>query len=238
MHSAMGQSFKGVVLLLLMLGAAVLGSVLRPTISVADTLPPISLQAMVPKQFGDWKEDANGSGQVVDPSQQANLSKIYSEILSRVYVNAEGYRIMLSIAYGKNQNRNLQLHRPESCYPSQGFQLLGNEPATLAINGIRVPAVRLKAKLGQRIEPIIYWALVGDKIAATMTEKRLIEVRYAMRGLIPDGMLVRVSSIDTDAAKAYLVQEKFASDLVAAIAPESRSRFAGSVTTAAAPNHQ
>ncbi|HSX92411.1 MAG TPA: exosortase-associated EpsI family protein, partial [Hydrogenophaga sp.] len=53
------------------------------------------------------------------------------------------------------------------------------------------------------------------------------ELRYGLRGRIPDGMLVRVSSIDRDTAKAHQVQADFANALVGAIDPAVRARFAG-----------
>lgn len=223
----MSQITKSIFLLLLMVVTAALGVVLRPTNSVADTLTPINLKEMVPGKFKDWTEDSNTNGQVIDPSQQQQLGKIYSETLSRVYVNSAGYRIMLSIAYGKNQSGNLQLHRPEVCYPSQGFQILSVEPTQLHFEGLQIPALRINAKLGERIEPLIYWTVVGDQVATSMVRKRLIEVRYAMRRLIPDGMLVRISSIDRDSTAAASNQEQFASDLIESIRPVYRSRFAG-----------
>ena len=60
-----------------------------------------------------------------------------------------------------------------------------------------------------------------------MTDKRLTEMRYAMAGRIPDGMLVRISSIDKNTDNAYAIQNQFASEMIEAIAPEHRNRFAG-----------
>lgn len=117
----MKLSIRNVVLLALMLLSAGLGAALRPNISLADESAPIDLKAMVPTAFGDWQEQLNLSNQIVDPQQQKKLDEIYSQTLSRTYINRQGYRIMLSIAYGKNQSDALQLHRPEICYPAQGF---------------------------------------------------------------------------------------------------------------------
>jgi hypothetical protein len=107
---------KTIALLALMLLSAALSAALRPRISLADERPPIDLAAMVPKAFGDWREELNLAARVVNPQQRDLLDKIYSQTLSRTYVNAQGYRIMLSIAYGKNQSDALQLHKPEYCY--------------------------------------------------------------------------------------------------------------------------
>lgn len=226
----MTLSIKNTVLLALMLLSAGLAIALRPTIILADELPPINLKTMVPTAFGNWQEQLNVSAQIVDPQQKQMLEKIYSETLTRTYVNSGGYRIMLSIAYGKNQSGDLQLHKPEVCYPAQGFSMLNKQPGKLDLLGKPIPATRLEASLGQRFEPITYWTVVGDQVTSTMTDKRLTEMRYAMAGRIPDGMLVRISSIDKSTDGAYALQSEFASAMIQAIAPEHRNRFAGDPT--------
>ncbi len=220
-------SVPNVVLLLLMLLSAGMASALRPTISLADERTPISLKTMVPSAFGDWQEQRNVSAAIVDPTQKELLDKIYSETLIRTYVNKAGYRVMLSIAYGKNQSDALQLHKPEICYPAQGFTLLAKEASTLDLMGKPIAATRLQTRLGQRVEPITYWTVVGDHITTSNIHKKLTEMRYAMTGRIPDGMLVRVSSIDPGTDNAYAMQGQFANQMVQAIAPELRNRFTG-----------
>lgn len=220
-------SIKNIALMTLMLIAAGLGSTLRPTVSIADERPPINLKKMVPTAFGDWQEQLNLSAQIIDPQQKQLLAEIYTETLSRNYVNKQGYRIMLSIAYGKNQSDALQLHKPEICYPAQGFVLQNKQAGKLNLLGVPITAIRLETYLGQRFEPVTYWTVVADHITQSGIDKKLTEMRYAAAGKIPDGMLVRVSSIDTDSATAYGLQAQFANDMIQAIAPEHRSRFAG-----------
>jgi len=218
---------KDIVMLVSMLLSAVLGYTLHPRIFLADELPPMDLVAMVPSSFGEWREDANLSAQVVNPEQQTLLDKIYSQTLSRSYVNHDGYRVMLSIAYGKNQTKDTQLHKPEICYPAQGFKLLSQKPITLNLLGNVVRATRLETELGARIEPLIYWTVEGDRNTTTAISMRLAELSYAARNRIPDGMLVRISSIDKATDMANQIQRDFASDLIAAIAPATRRRFLG-----------
>jgi EpsI family protein len=188
----------------------------------------------VPTAFGDWREELNLGAQVVNPQQREILDKIYSQTLSRTYVNAQGYRVMLSIAYGKNQSDSLQLHKPEICYPAQGFTLLATQRGVVDLLGKPVSATRLSTSLGQRVEPITYWTVVGDHVIKGGNDKKWTELRYAMHNRIPDGMLVRVSSIDRDTAHAYALQNQFSTAMVAAIAPENRMRFAGDLTSPAA----
>ena len=223
----MKLSLPNIVLLLLMLLSAGMASALRPTISLADERTPINLKAMVPTAFGDWQEQLNMSAAIVDPTQKELLDKIYSETLTRTYVNRAGYRIMLSIAYGKNQSDALQLHKPEVCYPAQGFALLAKQAGSLDLLGKPIAATRLQTRLGQRVEPITYWTVVGDHVTTGGIDKKLTEMRYAMTGRIPDGMLVRVSSIDPANDNAYAMQSQFSNQMLQSIAPDLRNRFAG-----------
>jgi EpsI family protein len=225
---------KTLALLALMLLSATLGAALRPRINLADERPPVNLAAMVPTAFADWREELNLAAQVVNPQQRELLEKIYSQTLSRTYVNAQGYRIMLSIAYGKNQSDSLQMHLPDLCYPSQGFTVLATQRGKLDLLGKPIAPTRLNTSLGQRAEPLTYWTTVGDYVIKDGSDKKLAELRYAMQNRIPDGMLVRVSSIDKDTAYAYTLQNQFATAMVGAIAPDNRMRFAGDLSKPAA----
>ena len=110
------------VLATLMCGASIAGYTVRPNAKATDKGNAISLEAIVPKAFGDWASCPNEAAQVVNPQTQELLDKFYSQILTRTYVNKHGYRIMLSLAYGDDQRGGLQAHRPEVCYPAQGFK--------------------------------------------------------------------------------------------------------------------
>lgn len=181
----------------------------------------------MPERFGDWQIDKSGSGGVVNPQQELLLKQLYSQILSRTYVNSAGQHVMLSIAYGNDQRDGLQLHYPEICYPAQGFQLKANRKAELRYAGAVIPARRLETVLGQRYEPVTYWTVIGETAVRGGTDKKFAEMRYGFRNFIPDGLLFRVSSIDRDTASAFALQDRFASELLSAIPVPARGRFAG-----------
>lgn len=122
-------SLKSIILMVLMLISAALGAALRPTISLADERTPIDLAAMVPKTMGEWTEEPALFAQVVNPQQQSAIDQIYSQTLSRTYVNPQGYRIMLSIAYGKNQSDALQLHNLRFVIRHRGLCCLASKTA-------------------------------------------------------------------------------------------------------------
>ena len=211
----------------LMFAASGAAIVARPSAKLANELPAITLESAIPRQFGDWRELPLGIVQVVNPQTQALLDKIYSQVLARTYANAKGYRIMLSIAYGSDQSGALQAHKPEVCYPAQGFALQKNEAGALATAWGDIPVRRLLTTLGPRQEPVTYWFTVGDTAIQGKLQKRLADLRYGLTGRIPDGMLFRVSSIDGDPAQAYRMQDLFVDQLLAAVSLDERKRLSG-----------
>jgi EpsI family protein len=219
---------KSLLLLALMCATAVSAVVLRPTHKVADLQPAIDLSNLVPARFGDWREEPQNHASVVNPQQKEMLDKIYNQTLSRTYVNAQGYRIMLSVAYGGDQSDGMQLHKPEVCYPAQGFQLLSKTKASIALPFGLLLVTHVDTQLGQRREPITYWTTVGDRVVQSGIQKKLVEMSYGFTGKIPDGLLFRVSSIDPEIAQAYAFQANYITQLLGAVTPEQRRRLAGS----------
>ncbi|MDP3135236.1 MAG: EpsI family protein, partial [Burkholderiaceae bacterium] len=184
--------------------------------------------AAIPQRFGDWQIDARSGGGVVNPQQTELLNQLYSQIVTRTYVNSEGYRIMLSIAYGEDQRDGNQLHYPEVCYPAQGFQVVTNRKAILNTPLGDIPIKRLETHLSQqRYEPITYWTTVGNQALTGGTSKKLAEMKYGLRGEIPDGLLFRISSIDRESAAAFAKQEQFVEQMLPALTPDVRARLAG-----------
>jgi EpsI family protein len=212
---------------ILMTITAASASHLRPTRYMAETRQGQKLESMVPRQFGRWKQLELSTG-IVNPQQEQLLSELYSDQLTRSYVSPEGYRIMLSIAYGKNQNDSFQVHLPEICYPAQGFQVNAANKLTLNTPFGDVPAKRLETTYqSQRVEPVTYWTTIGDQATGSSVDKKLKEMEYAMKGLIADGLLFRVSSVDTNIPRAYDIQGQFINELLSAIPAKDRLRLAG-----------
>lgn len=222
------QNRRAALATLLMGVSAVAAWKLTPTQRMATLHGELQLEAQIPKQFADWQLDTDVVGGVVNPQQEELLKQLYSQILSRTYVNRNGQRIMLSIAYGNDQRDGLQLHYPEICYPAQGFQLISNRKVDLHLGGLTIPARRLETVLGgQRYEPVTYWTVIGETAVRGGTDKKFAEMRYGFRDLIPDGLLFRVSSIDRDTAAAFALQDQFASALLTALPDVVRGRIAG-----------
>ena len=219
--------WKALLLCVLMAASAAMAHLARPTVKIADSGPRVDLETLFPREFGGWRIDSRTPVILPSPDLQAKLDAIYNQVLSRTYVNAEGERVMLSVAYGGDQSDGTSAHRPEVCYPAQGFQVLGNEVGTIDLDGRQMPVKRLQSRLGARYEPITYWIVVGDQVVTSGTQQKIAQLRYGVRGQIPDGMLVRVSSIGVDAKAGHALQARFVNDLVRSIDPERRVRISG-----------
>jgi EpsI family protein len=181
---------------------------------MAETRGDVSLETLVPRKIGDWRVDPTVVPIEVSPDVRAQLDKFYDQTLARTYVNSLGEKIMLSIAYGSDQSRSLQLHRPEVCYVAQGFSVSARVTTLISLELRTIPAVRLVAQMGRRNEPITYWMRVGNDFALSGPQQMLLRYRYGLSGQIPDGMLVRVSSIGWDREEQYRLQQAFIADLI------------------------
>ena len=211
----------------LMCTASIAGIAARPGQKAADKGKVISLEAIVPKGFGEWTELPEQNAQVVNPQTKELLDKLYSQLLSRTYVNKQGYRIMLSMAYGDDQRGGLQAHRPEVCYPAQGFKLGKVEDGVLATSYGKIEVRRLNTTYGARVEPVTYWLTVGDEVIRSRLDKRIAQIRLGLTGQIPDGLLFRISSIDSDEDRAFATQQKFVADMMGAVPPAARKQLSG-----------
>lgn len=212
---------------LAMLAAAGLALALTPRLKVADQGPQISLETMIPGQFGEWKQDETIVHLIVSPEAKDLLDKIYNQTLTRNYINSKGEQIMLSIAYGSVQSYSSQIHRPEMCYPAQGFQIRSMSKSFIDFSGAKLPVMKLVATHGQRTEPITYWVMIGDSVVRGNWEQHFVRLKYGLSGKIPYGILIRVSTISADESQSYRTEEQFVRDMLGAVPMEYRKILIG-----------
>lgn len=212
-----------------MAGVSVLAVAMTPRTFLADLERRDPLASFVPAAFGEWAVDSSIVPVPTSPDLQRVIDQTYDEVLSRTYRDAQGNRVMLSVAYGRNQHKGMNTHRPEVCYPAQGFRIeTASERGVLRAASREIAVTRLVARIDHRVEPITYWLVVGDRNTEFGYPQRAQTIRYGLRGVVPDGMLFRVSSISTDAVQAYEVHERFVSDMVRALPAPLQTRLLGS----------
>ena len=122
----------------------------------------------------------------------------------------------------------LQLHRPEICYPASGFRLSETEPAQLKIAaGKLLPIRHFSAESGARNEQVLYWTRIGQEHPTSWLDQRMAVVRTNLKAEIPDGILVRVSTVAPNYTEAQASLEGFARALVAGSNPQLKALLVG-----------
>ena len=182
----------------------------------------------LPLTFADWS--AENSDGLVQPKTEGSLAAtLYSEMVGRIYHQAStGAAVMMLIAYGDTQSDLLQLHRPESCYPAVGFNLVSTKATRLALpGGGQVPVREVVAAAQGRQENIVYWTRMGEYLPDSSGQQRKVRLQTAMQGYVPDGALIRFSVVGDDQAAAFGLMDRFIPDLLAAVKADKRKALIG-----------
>ena len=208
-----------------MLLIALIAAMVRPTHLMASDYSALKLETDIPRQFGDWTELSLGINQVVNPESNELINRIYTQVLSRAYINKSGQIIMLSVAYGENQSEETALHYPEICYPAQGFRIVNNKPAELVTPYKFIRTKQLEAVSGPRHEFITYWTMLGNQNVRGTKETKLTKLKFAFHNQIPDGLIFRVSSIGELPGNEYPIHAKFVNDLIKPLDAQTRLRI-------------
>ncbi|MGC4062605.1 MAG: EpsI family protein [Aquabacterium sp.] len=213
----------------IMLGSVALAEAFKPHKYWADVIGEPHYETLVPKAFGDWVAMKYKPAVVVNPVQEENLMRLYTETYAQGFIHVPTGRVMLlSIAYGRDQTNDSQIHVPEACYQAQGFRLESEAPHDIPTAFGPVAGVRLVTTLGrERTEPLTYFIRVGDAVTRGSKERNLRRLAMALRGYRIDGMLFRVSELTPRTDASFSLQDQFIGDLLKALSPEARKRFIG-----------
>ncbi|KIO49451.1 exosortase-associated protein EpsI, B-type [Nitrosospira sp. NpAV] len=211
----------------LMLASSAMALLLQPGRHQVENKEGISLESFVPKNFSGWRIDETIIPILPPPELAEKVSRIYDETLARTYIGPNGERIMLAIAYGGDQTGRLRVHRPESCYASQGFLVKKVKEEEIAVANAKLNVKRLNAQAGSRQEPITYWIRVGSETVTGLLGQRLVQLKSGLTGEVPDGLIFRVSSIGGDTGKAYALHDRFIKNLLEVLTVEQRAQLIG-----------
>lgn len=221
----------------LMLLALLAGKLMQPSRLWAQAIGDPVYATTLPHEFGDWKRSDLGVPAVVNPVQSEMLERIYSETVAASYVQkSTGRLLILSIAYGRNQSSDTQLHTPEMCYGSQGFKVGDSQVAHLTTHWGSLPVRHVPTSMGSRSEPLTYFIRNSRRVTTDSSLSRnLARMEVALRGYVGDGLLVRVSEI-TPRDDAFALQSRFLTDFLGALTPAQRELYIGN-SLAAIPAH-
>jgi EpsI family protein len=190
----------------------------------AALLGAAKLSDVLPRQVGPWAV-AQGAGAILPDSEPADF---YDQVATRDFAAAGLPPIMLLVAYGAAQRGLIRVHRPEICYESAGFVLENPRDYPVALDaGHAVPARTFVADRQDRREQVLFWIRVGQSLSLQTREQKLAMLERGLQGVIPDGVLVRVSTLWPDTAQGLKALTAFAQALVGAAPPRVRELLVG-----------
>jgi EpsI family protein len=196
----------------------------QPTKNV-DYLGKNNLEKILPEKLGKWTF-VSSSGLVVPPEDQLSQA-LYSQLLTRVYTTETGAPIMLLVAQSASQTGILQIHRPEFCYTAGGYDLSPSTPHTVKLGSSTIPALSISASILGKTEQIVYWTRIGEHLPLSWRQQRMAVAMDNLRGIIPDAVMVRVSTYGNDKAAALAEVDDFIRAMMVSIAPQVRRVFIG-----------
>lgn len=192
------------------------------------------LQEFIPTTMAGWIGQDVGDPMALN--QEGSLAaRLYNQVVTRLYTNSDsGAQVMMLLAYGAKQNDDLQLHRPEVCYPAFGFTLVANQRTQVPLRaGVTVPARRLVAENDAGRQYITYWSRLGEFLPQGGEEQREARFLNAFKGIVPDGVLCRFNVVAPSEALAWGALDKLIQDLVGAMPPVGRRVLLGTERAAA-----
>jgi EpsI family protein len=183
---------------------------------------------LIPSKFTGWiSRDASDLAPPVEAGSE--VARIYDELVERIYTDLQtGAEIMMLIAHGPTQTSDLMLHRPEKCYPANGYEILQSKVVSVPLAPkVQLPARRLVAESHLARENIVYWTRMGEYLPTSDPDQRTTRLITVMHGYIADGVLARFSTISQQSDAALGMLEKFIPAMLRAVAPADRRTLIG-----------
>lgn len=209
----------------LCVGGALAAQSLKPH-KYVSLLQSAKLADLAPRKFGAWTSEDVGDPLAINGPGTLS-SKLYNQLVTRAYSDGQAAPILALLAHGERQSDELQLHRPEICYPAFGYTLLKNEATSLPLEGqIGLPARELLAKSPSNEESVIYWTRLGEYFPVSFSEQRTARFHDTLQGIIPDGILCRFSTADSTPG-AWRRLEEFVREMLRATSPQGQRVLIG-----------
>lgn len=200
------------------------GIALKPRRLVARLVPG-ELDEAIPRAFGEYSEV--GAASLVLPPKDDLSAKLYDAVLARVYAAPGRFPIGLCIAYGSAQDAGLQLHRPDECYPAQGFTISDQQSSSFMLADRAINATSLTASRTDRTDQLLYWTRIGSVFPPDSSAERKVIVSENLRGRVPDGVLTRLSVMTADRNRANSEMREFASQLISSLGTSGKRILLG-----------
>lgn len=230
MNQMVKRVVPAVLAMVMMVAASWIGKAAQPTIRMADSQERQPLGNVFPDRIGDWVIDRGTFNVPLPPDVAAQVGSLYTEVVDRTYVNASGQRMMVTVAYGRDQSDGFKVHRPEVCYAAQGFTVGAPQNAGIDLGGTVIPVKRVSTYKEARLEPVTYWMVIGDQVVESAFRHKMAQIGYALHGVIADGLLVRVSSFAPNEPASFEAQAEFVRQWMRLVPLSQRERVFGKQT--------
>ncbi len=200
------------ILLACMALAMVLSIQLTPDIDLSKQLAVDTFLTQIPKQFDGWQRVPSRT-MSIDLYQKTEGERTtdnpYDDTFIQSYRNTNGHVIELAIAYGALQRQEVKIHRPDLCYYAQGYEIQSHLPETFSLVSAnqKVAGQRMQVSRGDQQQLISYWMRIGDLFSQSAWQTRLYLIKQGLLGNVPDGVLVRVSSVIQSGNNSALAAE-------------------------------
>lgn len=224
--------YKSIGIFLLIMFAILASALLKPDLE-RETKEIPDFKEIVPNSFGDWEMVENNYEPIsVVIEDERERDQPYDAVLMETFQSTSGNTVMVAIAYGANQQQEIKIHRPELCYPAQGFKVEElNEleyEVRLSDDLYRFNLVKMVSQSKHRRELTLYWIRIGDIVSSNPWEIRWHILKGGLSKKIPDGILVRTSQVlnkNLDIEQSIKFQKEFIQELLTAISEKKSSDF-------------
>lgn len=224
------------VLASILCGAALAARLAQPTLHERGEEP--QLETSIPNKIGPWSALASPITQVsITQGNTPDISQPYDQSVLRTYVDNQGHQIGVAVAWGKHQRQEVKIHRPELCYPAQGYAVKKLLDHTFTVKSMtsQQPIIGKRMIALDRngsMEVVSYWIRIGSIYSDSAFKTRLHILQEGLAGRVTDGLLMRVSqrmpaSAEPDQLEsAFQRQEQFAAEIVRSVTPATRDLLA------------
>lgn len=210
------------------LAAAGSAYALKPRREVLLLPESTELQSLIPMEPPGWIGQDVGDPMALN--QEGSLAaRLYNQVVTRLYTDPiTNAQVMMLLAYGAKQNDDLQLHRPEVCYPAFGYALVRNDAVEIPLwSSVEIPARRLVAEDESGRQFITYWSRLGEFLPQDGGEQREARFLTAFEGIVPDGVLCRFNTWGSEPQAAWRTMETLIAGLIKTMPAVGRGVLVG-----------
>ncbi len=198
---------------------------------VYQDLSHLDLTRLFPSSLGPWSGAPAGLDVVPDVDGLRQ-----EQIFSRIYSAFGHTPVMLVVSYHGPSTSDIKAHPPEVCYAASGFAIENLQPVDLDLGAPQpVQAQAFTGRRAERIEQVLYVTRVGRYFPRGITEERRAVLREAAQGVVADGVVFRLSSIEPSLGRAIPALAAFAQTFVQGAGAEGRAAILGPGLVRAGP---